>query len=267
MGQAFPDKRPDSLRSRLPHAPGPALGPGADERRNSMRITLATFAILAGILLAPPAGAQTAPPPAPVVAPLVAAAPAPAAAQPSGRQIAELALEANRLDGSEAVMTLVIENGKGQQRVRKLAAVSKLVDGGRTEKKLSRFLSPADVKGTGFLSFDHATGDDDMWLYLPALRKTRRIVSSEKAKSFMGSEFTYADMNLPNLDDFAYTVLREEPVEGVPCWVVEATPRDADIADDHGYSKRVAWFGKEDHSLRRALYYDLQGEILKELGF
>jgi Outer membrane lipoprotein-sorting protein len=190
----------------------------------------------------------------------------PALAAPTAREIINDAFEAGRLDGSEGVMTLTIMNKKGQKRVRKIASVTKLVDGGATEKKLSRFLSPADVKGTGFLTFDYDKKDDDMWLYMPALRKTRRIVSSEKSKSFMGSEFAYADMNIPNLDDFTYSLEAagaSEIIDGVACYVIVSIPRNDDIADDNGYSKRKAWLGKDDKVIRKAVYWDLDGERLK----
>ncbi len=189
----------------------------------------------------------------------------PATAAPTARQIIDQAFETGRLDGSEGIMTLTIMNKKGQKRVRKIASATKLVDGGATEKKLSRFLAPADVKGTGFLTFDYETKDDDMWLYMPALRKTRRIVSSEKSKSFMGSEFAYADMNLPNLDDFTYELLPEESIDGVACYVIMSTPKDDDIADENGYSKRKAWLGKADHVIRKAVYWDLDDERLKTM--
>ena len=190
----------------------------------------------------------------------------PALAAPTARQIIDKAFETGRLDGSEGIMTLTIMNKKGQKRVRKIASATKLVDGGATEKKLSRFLSPADVKGTGFLTFDYEIKDDDMWLYMPALRKTRRIVSTEKSKSFMGSEFAYADMNLPNLDDFTYELLPEESVDGAPCYVIMSTPKDDDIADENGYSKRKAWLGKADNVIRKAIYWDIDGERLKVMS-
>lgn len=184
---------------------------------------------------------------------------------PSGRQIMDQVMEARRLPATEMVSTLTIYNEKGQQRVRRIAAVAKLFDGGATEKRLLRFLAPADVKGTGLLTFDYAAKDDDMWLYLPALRKSRRIISSEKSKNFMGSEFTYADMNIPNLDQFSYSVLRQEPFDGVDCWVVEDKPASEDVAEEYGYSRRVAWVGQSDKVLRKVVYYDLNGELHKEL--
>jgi outer membrane lipoprotein-sorting protein len=176
------------------------------------------------------------------------------------RAIMDKALQNMRLPGAEMISTLNIYNKKGQQRVRKMATVSKRFDGG-TEKRLARFVAPADVKGTGLLTFDHDAKDDDMWLFLPAMRKTRRIVSSERAKSFMGSEFTYADMTPPPLDDFTYALQKTVPIDGVPCWVIEMKPKTEDIADDNGFSKRVVWIGQKDHVMRQVHYFDLDGEL------
>ena len=191
-----------------------------------------------------------------------------AAAQdpPTAREIAERSIEAVKLSGSEAVSTMTIVDAKGRERVRRIAQVSKLYDNGDTEKKLVRFLSPADVKGTGLLTIDYEENDDDIWLYMPALRKTRRIISSEKSKSFMGSEFSYADMTPPTLDDFTFRKLGEVEVDGTSCWEVEVTPKDRDIADENGFSKRISSIGKKDYLVRKAVYYDTDGELHKELS-
>ena len=105
---------------------------------------------------------------------------------------------------------------------------TKLYDGGKTEKRIYRFLSPADVQGTGVLVFDYEAKADDVWIYLPALRKTRRIVSSQRSQSFMGSEFSYGDLNIPALDDFNYKLVKEEPFGGEACCVIDATPKSKD---------------------------------------
>jgi outer membrane lipoprotein-sorting protein len=183
----------------------------------------------------------------------------------TARQIVDRSIETTKLAGTEAVATMTIIDSKGRERVRKIAQVTKLYDNGDTEKKLVRFLAPADVKGTGLLTFDYEEKDDDMWLYMPALRKTRRIISSEKAKSFMGSEFSYADMTPPNLDNFTQKKLGEEEVNGTLCWKIEMVPIDNDIADENGFSKRISFIGKEDFVIRKAIYYDLDGELHKEL--
>jgi hypothetical protein len=181
------------------------------------------------------------------------------------RNIVAKSNETRKLIGSEAISPMTMINARGQKRIRKMASVTKLYDDGRTEKKLIRFLAPADVKGTGFLTYDYEHEDDDMWIYLPSLRRTRRILSSEKSKSFMGSEFTYSDINIPTLADFQYALLREEQVDGVECWVIEANPIDEDIAEEHGFSKKISHISHTDYVVRQAYYYDLEGELLKKL--
>ena len=183
----------------------------------------------------------------------------------SAKQIVDRSFKATKLAGSEAVSTLTIIDRKGRERVRKIAVVTKLYDNETTEKRLIRFLSPVDVKGTGLLSFDYEKKDDDMWLFMPALRKTRRIVSSEKAKNFMGSEFSYADMTPPVLEDFTCKKLGEKEIGGTLCWEIELIPVNDDIADENGFSRRIAYIAKKDFLIRKAIYYDLDGELQKEL--
>ena len=183
----------------------------------------------------------------------------------TAKEIYEKAVTGNRLDGSEAVSRMVIIDKKGRERVRDTAQISKLYDNGETEKKLIRFLAPADVKGTGFLTFDYEKEDDDMWLYMPALRKVRRIVSSEKSKSFMGSEFSYADMSPVPSSDFSFKLLGSENVKGTECHVIELIPVDDETADENGFSKKIGWIGKEDFVIRKAEFYDFTDTHFKTM--
>jgi outer membrane lipoprotein-sorting protein len=189
----------------------------------------------------------------------------PAASQPSPRQIMERVAETRRLEGSEAVVTMRMLDDAGQSRERKLTMATRLYDEGQTEKRIYRFLSPPDVKGTGVLIFDYAERDDDVWVYLPALRKTRRITSSQRSKSFMGSEFSYGDLNVPSIDDFTYALKGQEPVDGEPCWQIEVLPKSPEVATGEGYSRKTYWVSQKTFSVRRGLYYDLDGKLLKEL--
>jgi hypothetical protein len=173
--------------------------------------------------------------------------------------------EVSRVRGLEAVSTLRIYDSKGRERVRQTSMASREFDNGATEKRIIRFLSPAEVRGTGMLIVDHVDRSDDMWIYMPALRKTRRIVSREKSKSFMGSEFSNADMSAPNLDDFEYELLRSENLDGIDCWVIESVPLNEEIMDEMGYDRRVSWIGKSDHVQRKAEYYNQDDELFKRL--
>src|SRR5215510_8644048 len=132
------------------------------------------------------------------------------AGDPSPREIMEKVTVTRKLDGSEAVVKMTVMDEKKQSRERDITMATKLYDGGKTERRIYRFVSPADVQGTGVLVFDYEDKADDVWIYLPALRKTRRIVSSQRTQSFMGSEFSYGDLNIPALDDFNYALGKPE---------------------------------------------------------
>jgi outer membrane lipoprotein-sorting protein len=183
----------------------------------------------------------------------------------SARDIMDKVTMARKLDGSEAVVKMTVVGDKGQTRERAISMATKLYDGGKTEKRIYRFVSPADVQGTGVLVFDYEAKADDVWIYLPALRKTRRIVSSQRTQSFMGSEFSYGDLNIPALDDFNYTLVKQEPWAGEACWVVDVLPKNQDVAEGEGYSKKTYWVSKEKLAVVRGLYYDKDGKLLKEL--
>ena len=161
----------------------------------------------------------------------------------------------------EMTATLTIRDGKGNERMRQIANASRQF--GDVTKTLMKFLAPAEVKGTAMLIYDYEDRSDDMWIYLPALRKTRRIVSSEKGKSFMGSEFSNADMARPNLDQFEHKILGSATLAGKDCWKVESACLDEDIEDELGYSKQVAYIEKGSYLTRQVDYYDFDGELFK----
>jgi outer membrane lipoprotein-sorting protein len=193
------------------------------------------------------------------------ASPPAAEAGPSAREVMDKAAVARKLDGAEALMKMTIDD-HGQVRERKLTMATKLYDAGKTEKRIFRFLSPADVKGTGVLVFDYDASADDVWLFIPALRKTRRVVSSQRSQSFMGSEFSYGDLNIPALDEFEYHSVKEESVAGEDCYVIDVTPKSPETASSEGYSKKTVWVSKKTFAIFKALYFDLSGKVLKELA-
>jgi len=173
----------------------------------------------------------------------------------------------NKMKGTEAISHLTIKDSKGRKRERKITMATKIYDNGKTEKKIMRFIEPPEIKGTSMLTFDYNEGDDDMWIYMPALRKTRRIVSNEKSKSFMGSEFSNADMVIPNINDFNYQMIsKNELIEDVECWNIIMKPKNEEIANNYGYSKRKVWIGKKDFVIRKGEVYDLSDELLKTMN-
>ncbi|MCP4401881.1 MAG: outer membrane lipoprotein-sorting protein [bacterium] len=170
-------------------------------------------------------------------------------------------------DGDDATtdleMTLI--NKRGQERKRKVISYRK--DYGKDEKTVMFFKKPADVKDTGFLtwSYDDADTDDEQWLYLPALKKVRRISSSKKADYFMGTDFTYSDMGDRNTDDYDYKHLGTEVIDGIECYHIESTPKDKKTIKDTGYSRSEVWIRPDNWLMVKAKFYDKKGKYLKEL--
>jgi len=185
--------------------------------------------------------------------------------QPSAKEIMQKTRVVSKIEGMEAISILKIYDSRGRERTREISMASRLFDNGSTEKRIIRFLAPAEVKGTGMLIFDYDDQTDDMWVYMPALRKTRRIVSSEKGQSFMGSEFSNTDMAAPSLDDYRYKLLGSEIQEGIDCWKIEVLPVNDEVADETSVSRKITWIGKKDFVTRKSEYYDLDNDLWKIL--
>jgi hypothetical protein len=177
----------------------------------------------------------------------------------TAKEISEMATDAIEYDAIELASTLKIYDAKGNERVRQVTTVTKKF--GETGKTIIRFISPADVKGTAILIYDHENADDDMWIYMPALRKTRRIISTEKGKNFMGSEFTNADMSKPTMDDFQYSILGSDNYEGKNCWKIEAICKNQEIARENGFSRKISYIEKGTYLCHKVEFYDLQGKL------
>jgi len=182
------------------------------------------------------------------------------------RDIMKKSRDQAKLNGLEAKSTLEINDGKGNQRIRETSMLSKIFPDG-TEKRSILFLSPSDVKGTGILIWDFEGKEDNMWIYMPALRKSRKIVSSEKSKNFMGSEFSNSDLAVGNLDDFTYTLDGTEAVNQQECWKIKITPATPNIATDYGISSKTTWISKKDYMPRKTVFNDQEGKPWKEMTY
>jgi uncharacterized protein len=185
------------------------------------------------------------------------------AADLTGRDIMEKNFYAGKVPHLLNESTMTLTNDKGQQRVRKMRSASVLQPNGIDTKLLIRFRFPGDVQGTGYLQIQHYESDDDMWIYLPALKKVRRLVANNKKDSFVGSDFSYGDILLPVVDTYHHHLLKSEPVDGEDCYVVEMTPASDQIMKDYGYSKWVAWIRQSNFMEKKAEYYDVSGRLLK----
>jgi len=166
-------------------------------------------------------------------------------------------------DNQTADMEMILIDKRGNQRVRKIATFSK--DKGADELRLTFFQHPADVKDTSFLTYDYddPDKDDDQWLYLPALRKTKRIASSDKSGSFMGSDLNYSDMTDRNLEDYDFTLKKEMDVKGIKTWLIESIPRSKKVIEETGYKKSFIFVRQDNFFVIRAVNWVKDGGYLK----
>jgi len=167
-----------------------------------------------------------------------------------------------RDDGTtvEQDMLMVLIDKNGNERTRDLKSYSK--DFGVDEHKTLFFKSPADVKNTAFLTYDYDDGakDDDQWLYLPALKKVKRIPSTDKSSSFMGSDFSYFDMTDRDLNDYDFKILKETEVRGHPAWMIESKPNNTTVIEESGYEKTIAIVRKDNYVVVRAINFLTNGK-------
>ncbi len=157
-----------------------------------------------------------------------------------------------------AQQVMVLRNRQGQESRRQLRLrVLEVPDEG--DKSLFVFDDPRDVRGTAFLVHAHREDTDDQWLYLPALRRVKRISSANRSGSFMGSEFAYEDMTPPEVEKFTYRYLRDEPCGDSACTVTERVPVDKRSS----YRRHLVWHDRDELRIRRVEYYDRKDAHLK----
>jgi predicted RND superfamily exporter protein/outer membrane lipoprotein-sorting protein len=162
---------------------------------------------------------------------------------------------------SDATFTLI--NKSGQERIRTTLTTSKLRPNGADSMRMVRFLSPPDVRGTVILTIENGDRDDDIWVYLPAMKKVRRLVSENKKDSFAGTDFSYGDMIGHKVGDWTHRLLKEETIEGQRCWTIESLPRTESVKASTGYSKRLLRIRQDNFVTIRADYWDQGGQPLK----
>ena len=180
----------------------------------------------------------------------------------------EIAMEMDRRDqgfgDSEVTLRMVLTNRNGESSTRELRIRTLEMPTENTgDKSLTIFDYPKDVKGTAFLSFTKILEPDDQWLYLPALKRVKRISSANKSGPFVGSEFAYEDMTSFEVGKYTHKWLRDEPCGALTCFVVEWTPR----YENSGYTRQVSWVDQAEYRIQKVEYYDRKSELLKTLVF
>lgn len=188
----------------------------------------------------------------------------------TARQIMEKVDDRDDGDKRIAEMQMLLIDKNGDTRLRKIKTLDKdlITDNGDEDRRrIMFFLAPADVKDTGFLTYDYDAyeKDDDQWLFLPALKKTKRIASTDKSGSFMGSDFNYSDMTRKNLKAYDFKILKEAEVRGQKTWVIEALPKTREEADETGYKKSVVFVRQDNFVAVRAVHWTDTGNKLKYL--
>ncbi len=204
---------------------------------------------------------------APIIASLVIAA-SPVEAQTPEQQGRAVAEEADRQDfgwhDNASIMRMVLRNRSGQESVRELRRrVLESTERERGDKSIIVFESPRDIQGTALLSHTRILEPDDQWLYLPALKRVKRISSGNKSGPFVGSEFAYEDLVSQEVDKYEYRWLRDEQCGDLECAVVERYPR----YENSGYTRQIIWWDKEEYRVQKIEYYDRKDALLKTLTY
>jgi hypothetical protein len=179
---------------------------------------------------------------------------------PEARKIMEQVDDRDDGDNQTGNLQMILIDKRGKQRVRELKSFGK--DKGEDTYSMMFFLSPADVQDTGFLTYDYddADRDDDQWLYLPALKKTKRIAASNKSGSFMGSDFSYADMTDRPIERYEFTLLQESEIDGHPVWVIQSVPATKEEIDETGYTKSIQFVRKDNFVVIRSKIWLKKGK-------
>jgi len=165
-------------------------------------------------------------------------------------------------NSSLSTTTMILKNAQGVENIRQLEF--KKIEGIDGDKSLLTFLYPDDLKGTKLLSFEVIGSDDKQWLYLPSLKRVKRISSRNKSGSFMASEFSYEDISSQNYKNYSYSGEAEEVIkDGIKYFKVTRIPIDA----NSGYSKQIIWVEKDSYLARYGDYYDKQDRLLKQINF
>lgn len=178
----------------------------------------------------------------------------------------EIAIAADKADegfeSSTTSLTMILTNKQGQKSTRYLENKTLEVEGDG-DKSMVVFKSPKDVQGTATLTYTHKVGPDDQWLYLPSIKRVKRISSDNKSGPFMGSEFAYEDLSSQEVEKYTYTYLKEEKYNGVDTYVVERDPVDP----KSGYTRHIAWYNKDNYRLEKVEFYDRKNSLLKTLSY
>ncbi len=179
----------------------------------------------------------------------------------SAQQIAKKSLELDKATSKITTYQMTVINKRGSKKVYKFKVWQKVFADG--EKKLVRFLEPADDAGTGLLTFEQKNADDLQWLFLPSLRKARRLAAGDRSSEFMGSDLFYEDLATMNADEFEHKLLSEAMLNGVPCYLLESKPKPG---INSAYALMRSWVDKATFVGQKMEMYDKNGKLIKTMA-
>lgn len=182
-------------------------------------------------------------------------------------KIVEKSNQVLKVSGSISESQFILVDKNGQERKRKTISYTKLADNGIDNSRTTRFLSPADSKGTSILLIENHNGEDDISIYLPALKKVRKIAAGGKKDSFVGTDFSYADVIGFRTNDWDYKNLGDTVISGKNCFIIEATPKSNKVTQETGYSKRILKIQKDTFTTLSSEAYDENGDLIKQFSF
>lgn len=185
-----------------------------------------------------------------------------ARAEMSGRQIMDEQKTRHEVDSEYVEVVMLLADSKGNKEKRLTKQYNKKLGNGEA-RALLVFLDPADIKGTALLTWDHDKDPSDQWLYLPAQGKMQRIAEGSKKSYFMGTDFTYEDLEPEDMDNYVYTVVKNENLDGAACWVVEAVPANDAKKRESSYSKRLLWVRQDNFVTAKVEFYDRRERLMK----
>jgi uncharacterized protein len=187
------------------------------------------------------------------------------AAEDGAQALMQKSYDASRFDSSISKANFQLTSASGQQRQRLTYGATKLIPESDRNRRMIRFLAPADIKNTVTLMVEGAKGEDELWIYLPALKKARRLANSNKKGSFAGTDLSYGDVLGQKPIEWRHQLLRQESLDGVACSVIESLPLTAQTQVESGYAKRVSWISKDNLMPLKVDFFDTSGVALKTL--
>jgi len=185
---------------------------------------------------------------------------------PDALTLMQLSSQAGRVQDSRAQTLFRLTNAEGKTREQLASTITRQTGaGGAGTARLARFASPSDVKGTAVLTVEQSARDDDIWLFLPALGKVRRLQADNKRDAYMGTDLSYGDVIGYAPQEWSHRIAGSATVDGVPCWIVESLPRTPSVAATSGYSRRVNWIRSDNAVMVRADLFDARGTVVKRI--